>query len=390
MNKKKKLVCIICGKDRLNLYCSTNHSVLSDGEIIDYPTQSYYCKSCNNIFKHREDIKKDNNLIKKIYETYVLHDIRGNIETRVGYSSFPEGVPKSYYILNFLIKYGDLPQNGRILDIGCHFGSLLKYFNNKFPSWEIHGFDLSERFRKDIVSISNNSFYYAKSLKLIKKEFDLVTMTHVIEHVDSLDTIFSFIKEHLTENGLFFLQCNNLNKNPFSPLLFEQNFNFSESGLQKILIDNGFRILRFNNNWLEKEISFILTLKKNKNLPSSFSYQLRNNTTAIIENNSQLFNQSVKNIIRLKKKDAQFAIFGASYFSRWFGYLLGQKLRCFIDENLALVNKTIMDVPIVLPKMVDPNYIILIIMPEPMAYKVKNRFSSILPNKFIEPPFFIN
>ena len=66
MNKKKKLVCIICGSDRLSLYCSTHHSVLSNGDIIDYPSKSYFCKSCKNIFKHRVNVDKDSNLIKEI------------------------------------------------------------------------------------------------------------------------------------------------------------------------------------------------------------------------------------------------------------------------------------------------------------------------------------
>jgi 2-polyprenyl-3-methyl-5-hydroxy-6-metoxy-1,4-benzoquinol methylase len=95
--------------------------------------------------------------------------------------------------------------NGSILDFGCGTGHFLQEVaRHNIPSF---GVEPSEDARKGI----SNSIVTADSLAgLPNKNFSVITLWHVIEHVYALRETLSTLRERLNDNGIIFIAVPNL------------------------------------------------------------------------------------------------------------------------------------------------------------------------------------
>ena len=100
-------------------------------------------------------------------------------------------VPRIYeFVKSFNIKHkaslaiGGLPQ-GRLLDIGCGVGDFLLYVKNQ--GWDVQGVEPSDDAKK--IAESRLGFLPKSPSEYAQFEdgsFDVITMWHVLEHVDDL------------------------------------------------------------------------------------------------------------------------------------------------------------------------------------------------------------
>lgn len=108
-----------------------------------------------------------------------------------------------------ILKY---KQNGRILDIGCAYGFLLRQLPDAF---EKHGIDMSqitvERARKEnpSASITQGDFNMMKWEETFHEgSFDVITafetLEHLLEHLGDLKLVIEKINYLLKDNGYFF------------------------------------------------------------------------------------------------------------------------------------------------------------------------------------------
>ena len=115
-------------------------------------------------------------------------------------------VPRMYeFVKTFNIKHkaylaiGDLPK-GRLLDIGCGVGDFLGYV--KKQGWEIQGVEPSEDAKK--IAESRLGFMPkspSESTQFEDHSFDVITLWHVLEHVDDLQFQTSEISRLLKSGG---------------------------------------------------------------------------------------------------------------------------------------------------------------------------------------------
>lgn len=99
------------------------------------------------------------------------------------------------------------------LDLGCHDGKFLKFLSNSINfNGRLTGVELSDKHIKKAAS---------KGIKVIKSDlsnklpfrsgsFDLVTVSHLIEHISRLDVFLSEIKRVLKKDGRFIVGTENL------------------------------------------------------------------------------------------------------------------------------------------------------------------------------------
>lgn len=374
--------CPLCGSSQTESYCKIDHSVASDASQIPLPAHTYFCRSCINFFKKREE--HDYSTIRKIYNSYTLHNIGDSTEHRVAYDQFPDGIEKSKYLLLFLLKNVALQTSGKILDFGCHFGSLLNFFHKEKKDWDIAGYDISERFRDRIEGISSTATYFCSSRNNITDRFDLITMTHVLEHSEDPTDTLQFVQEHLRKEGLFFLQCNNAPENPFLPFLFEQHFNFSVPGLFFLFDMVGLSIVKIQKNWISKEISIIAKRTSSRNERSSIT---ASDTVQAILSNRQLLNQMSDALLQLRKKGTKIGVFGTAYAAKWIGKDLKDNLRFFVDENPLMQGKTLLSVPVLKPEEIPPSSLTIVALPPKVAQVVIDRLQPNVKGTLVPPPF---
>lgn len=161
--------------------------------IDEYYPKQYYTHSAVS-----DDITLKENIIKKIYDIFYKDNRRG-----------------LNYIIFHLLKstINMFPEkstkNPTLLDFGCGNGKLLKRFSQ-------YGF-ITDGYEVDSLCIKSAKKYarnlFSGSIKKIKedKKYDNIILNQVLEHLhDPLETM-KYLKNILTEDGLFIVSVPNSN-----------------------------------------------------------------------------------------------------------------------------------------------------------------------------------
>ncbi|PKP53931.1 MAG: hypothetical protein CVT92_01845 [Bacteroidetes bacterium HGW-Bacteroidetes-1] len=97
---------------------------------------------------------------------------------------------------------------GRVLDIGCGSGDFLYYCKEK--GWEIEGIEPHEEARVFVSKMVKKEIYNPdRIIEFPDNHFELITMWHVLEHVDDLDFQLQQVSRVLKKNGRLILALPN-------------------------------------------------------------------------------------------------------------------------------------------------------------------------------------
>lgn len=163
-----------------------------------------------------------------------------------GYMSL---MPRHREIVRIIIE---TKNSGRILDLGCGEGHILKMLSN---SYEKYGVDVS----KTALKLANDKNIHIKLCNLNKDfpfdmKFDFMICSEVLEHLENPFDVLENVKKHLTEDGLFLVTIPNVThwRHRVS-LLLGKSPNYDKTHINfwdldsfiKLLHDRGYEILDF-------------------------------------------------------------------------------------------------------------------------------------------------
>jgi trans-aconitate methyltransferase len=78
----------------------------------------------------------------------------------------------------------NLGAHGALLDIGCGAGRFLAAFVSRKPDWSVAGYDVGDAHREQVLAVPGATFFSGvDSLSNQSARFDLITLTHVLEHL---------------------------------------------------------------------------------------------------------------------------------------------------------------------------------------------------------------
>jgi 2-polyprenyl-3-methyl-5-hydroxy-6-metoxy-1,4-benzoquinol methylase len=105
-----------------------------------------------------------------------------------------------------LSKIRKVKKEGKLLDIGCGKGRFLAYVS-RF-GWDVYGVEPSSTGR---YSALNKNLRITTTLEeLGEKKFDIVTLWHVLEHIDKPIEFLEKIKDHLDHSGVIIIGVPNI------------------------------------------------------------------------------------------------------------------------------------------------------------------------------------
>jgi 2-polyprenyl-3-methyl-5-hydroxy-6-metoxy-1,4-benzoquinol methylase len=149
-------------------------------------------------------------------------------------------------LLNFL---KNTPKNSSLLDVGCGLGWLLK--QAAALGYNAQGIDSSVTFVKagrKLLGVKSR----VKTLEELNtnKKYDVIVMSHVIEHVEDHKIFLKKTRELLKPNGKLLIACPNIDsilfkiqKDKWFPLSPGVHlWQFSKRTLSRLLKNNGFKI----------------------------------------------------------------------------------------------------------------------------------------------------
>ncbi len=186
---KTRNYCPVCGNDSLK-----QHSVIKDYFLTRKEFSISQCKECNFLFTNPYP---DESVISDYYksDSYFSHP-------KSGFSifSFVYNLIRRYNIKNKYRVVTDGIKVGNVLDIGCGSGDFLNFCKEK--NWNISGVEpntearefASKRMGKEIFQPNQQKYFESHS-------FDLITLWHVLEHIDDLDMQFDEIRRLLKKSG---------------------------------------------------------------------------------------------------------------------------------------------------------------------------------------------
>jgi len=179
--------------------------------IINQKLMINKCKICKAIFLEKEYQQlKDEPYVKvsKIKELY-LKQIQKPIEVKI-----------INYYMNYLKKNTNMNFRS-VLDIGAGYGYLIK----KFGEMKVSGDGIESNGFKNKFAVTKNIKigYFDENFKL-KKKYDLICFTQVLNYLRNTKQILDNVKKFLNDEGLIFI----VTTNPESKYVIEDYSNASE------------------------------------------------------------------------------------------------------------------------------------------------------------------
>jgi len=189
--------CKICDGSEFELFIKTKDYF--------YTQEEFSLSKCNNCgFVFTNPIPKN---LGSYYETeeYLSHDSgRENIISRLYGFVRNMNISNKYNIVSSYVS------RGTILDIGCGTGELLAYFKKR--GWKTIGVEPNAKARQTAISLNNVDVLPEEELTQLESgSQDVVSMWHVLEHVENLNDRIIDVKRITADNGVMIFALPNLN-----------------------------------------------------------------------------------------------------------------------------------------------------------------------------------
>ena len=213
----KKVNCPLCQNLAIH-EMSSNDLMFKKNKIYDY----YFCRLCDltfiNPLPNLVEIKNfypDSYMVfepARLKKINIIEKVR--LQAKHGYINL---INKDNYLFNLLgfcllksREHIDYVESGKFLDIGCGNGSRLLKMRNL--GWQVTGVELNKKAFNECVNHNLNVFNSTlENTKFKDNSFDVVYMSHLVEHLANPCEIFEIVNKILKPNGLLYIKTPNRN-----------------------------------------------------------------------------------------------------------------------------------------------------------------------------------
>ncbi len=190
--------CLVCGSNQFEPFL-----VCKDYTVSQEKFSIVACKSCGFKFTNP---RPDNAVLGNYYkaESYVSHT-----NSKKGIINKMYHMVRSHTLKTKIKLISSFVPRGTILDYGCGTGMFLS--ECKRSGWETFGMEPDDNARQ-IASEQNLNLFSDKStlqLHIAEKEFDVITLWHVLEHVTDMFDTLAFLKHKLKPQGVLIIAVPN-------------------------------------------------------------------------------------------------------------------------------------------------------------------------------------
>ena len=228
--KLEKISCNICGSDDSKLFF----------KVGDFEYRK--CNNCGLVYQNPRPVFED---LKTNYkDNYFEYEISNQ-------DNFFNLMKLGLKDIKFDDIYGEKVNGLKFLDIGCAMGKLLNYMKHK--GWETFGVEIcKESAEYGIKNYGLNIFVGTLfDASFPDNYFDVVHLSHLIEHVPDPKALLTEIHRIVKKNGHMILTTPNVDgwharivKNKWRSAIPEHVFLLSKKTMTKLLDITGFKILK--------------------------------------------------------------------------------------------------------------------------------------------------
>lgn len=314
--------------------------------------------------------------IKRIYGDYTIYFQSEGIEQAVFDTETGAALSRSARITELLKAEDRLPTQGSLLDVGCGNGSFLKCFQKGYPEWSLNGTEWDEKYAATVCAIPNVRAHFTGALEAIDQKFDLISLIHVLEHIENPLATLRTIRSMLTERGQILIEVPFYKHNPFELLIADHVSHFSKETLEATLRAAGFEILLITHDWVKKE----LTLLARPDDVSADSYPQFEQSWQLeaeaLQKKLAWLRETVSKARSLRASAGQFGLFGTSIAANWLFTELDNQVDFFVDEDPSRVGTSHFNKPVLSPREIPQGSHVYIPLAPIVAQAVAQRLHS--------------
>ena len=322
----------------------------------------------------------------QIYGQYQIYRQSAGSEQGV----FAEGkqlVPRSAKIFQQAKPYFDLEKPGRLLDIGCANGELLRCFGLLAPHWKLSGFEIDDKRKEEVEQIPGVEKFASGSLDKLKTRFDIITLIHVLEHLPNPVQWLKDLHRLLTPTGYVLIQVPDPQQNPYNLLVADHCSHFVMPDLIRIAEEAGYHVIVCSDKWVSREFSLLITpapaASLHTYLEKDFSPYVQRTETYPTHALQWLY-EIVKQTQSLPN-NTQRGIWGTAIAATWAYAVMNQQVDFFVDEDLHRIGQYHLGKPVYSPENIPADSDVFIALTPEIASNIYKRWSH-LPARLHAPP----
>ena len=332
--------CIYCRSSGLirEPFFSGLRTVTSDSKPWRRGFEIVVCIQCG--FPQAEVTREWQKSAEEIYDSYTSYYQTSDYDQTI----FIGGATarRSELFAAAVLETCDTKTGGAVLDFGCGTGNLLRSFSNLRSDLKLFGFDLNNQQQNKLLTIHN----FEKLIVGVLEEdlkFDLISMSHSLEHLTSPIETVKLLASLLNVNGCLAISVPDCPIDPFKLLIADHCSHFSVTTLKIFLEQVGLQVVRIESRSETRECWAIC--KPTKSNPDQA--ELLPETLWIGESIRWL--NEVLNHAKSLAVAESFGLFGTSINALWLYGELELDIDFFVDEDTTRIGKNLYGRPVVNP-----------------------------------------
>ena len=348
--------CHICNKPALKVIPGYERLCCVTSDCQPWPRggRLCVCQACGCIQKVTDQAWQTET--EQIYEAYTIYHQGEGAEQAVFEQDSGRASPRSARLLECLQTHTQLPETGRLLDIGCGNGGLLRTFSRLAPYWSLVGTELNDKYRAVVESIDRVEKLYTCNPDQVPGAFNLITMVHVLEHILDPKEFLVRLRHKLENNGLLVVEVPDHLQNPFDLLIADHCTHFTTSTITWLIQSAGYEVISAATDWVPKELTVIAHQTSQYEAEPGQQQPVRLESGFESTSRGLQWLEAMVTAARKLSQQNHFGLFGTSIAATWlFGELedsLKDSVKFFVDEDPQRAGKTYMGRPIYHPQQV--------------------------------------
>lgn len=342
------------------------------------------CRSCGGVQKRMDETWRTE--VAQVYQNYSIYHQSGGAEQSSFVAETGQGQARSERIVQRLVGSGLIPERGRLLDVGCGNGALLRACSQQMTGWALTGTEINDKYQSIVEAIPRVERMHVGDAGGVPGIFDLLSLVHVLEHIQSPVPFLESLRLKMAAAGRLLVEVPHYAANPFDLLIVDHSTHFSAPVLRDVARRAGFQPEILTTEWVAKELTLIAGHRHRSSYGAGEVEAGFNEVWAQLKQSVAWLTRVAEEARKLSSQGA-LGVFGTSIAGIWLFGELGGKVDFFVDEDPARIGRSCFGRKVLAPQHIPSGSRVWMALPPGVAERVKARIAPQCLNvEFHAPP----